>query len=218
MEKIYLTKSKLTVASILMMLALILILPLHVSAESSTVITFHYSKKGNAKTKTYTFYTQGKKMTSITSSDPSIATASFENVPVGDQYTNIVSVKFKKTGTVLIKEYREGESTESSFTIKAVPYKAPVKSLKFGKKDFSKKIGKSYRFEGKPFSGKVTFKKNKGWKFKKIYKFKTKELLLGNTKLVPLKKNGKIKLGKGERLVLQFSKGNDILSITYTGK
>lgn len=212
------TKLHLSIFSALLLISVLLILPLHVSAES--VVTCSYSKKGNAESNTHTEYSySSKKMVSVKSSDPSIATASFKNYPRGEGYTTVVSVKFKKAGSVTVTELREGETAESSFICKAVNYKAPLKTLKFGKKDYSKKIANSYAFTGKPFTGKVTFKTRKGWKFVKMYKFKVKELTgQGMVNQVQLKKNSKIKIKKGDRLIIQLSKGKDIQSIRYTAK
>ena len=211
---------KRSIIAFLIVISVLLVLPFQVCADSTSVTTVSISKKGNEASKTYTFYTHGNdKIKSVKSSDTSVATTSFKNYTSENGYTTSVSIRFKKLGTVMVTEEREGNGGTSSHSYKAVQYKAPVKTLKLGKTDLSKSVGKSYAFEGKPFNGKVSFKLNKGWKFLEMYKFKASELLGdGGVNKIPLKKNAKIKLAKGERLVIQFAKGDRTQGIRYTAK
>ena len=183
----------------------------------------YFDKKGNADSKSYTYYTYSGKTTSYKVDDSSIATASYENFKTDKGYGTACTVKFKKAGKVTVtrkfKSNNDGETCESYDAYKTVAYKSPVKTLKIGKTDFSKKVKHSRTFTGKAFKGKVSFKLNKGWKLDRMYKFKISELKQeGDKKQIALKKNKTFKLKKGERLVLMFIKDGKTMSVTYTAK
>lgn len=154
--------------------------------------------------------------------DSSVATASFKN----NKYGTEVTITFKKEGKVYLThnfiDHRENDQlacTYGAYEITNATYSCPVKSLKLGKNNMTKKLGHSRTLTGKAFKGKVTFKAKKGWKFKKMYKYNTNALMEGKTeKMIPLKKNKAVTLKKGELLVIQFEKGGKISSISYKAK
>jgi hypothetical protein len=189
-----------------------------VTHNSKEIIYVPFSKNGNKESKEYCTYSSGKTV-KVKVSNSSVASVSFKNSK--QRYGTCVSIKFKKAGTVKVTQtYISGSSKRVlTKTFKTVPYKSPVKSLKIGKTDLTKKVKNSYNFTGKSFSGKVSFKLNKGWKFDRMYKFKTSQLNNpSKLKQIGLKKNKAFKLRKGERLVIRFKKGNTTQNISYTVK
>ena len=193
-------------------------------SESNGVINVFFSKNGNKASKEYLMY-RNDKAVKVEVSNSAIASASFKNYKIPEGYRACISLKFKKAGTVKVTYTYISNSTGKqnvwNQTFKTVPYKSPVKSLKIGKTDLTKKVKNSYNFTGKSFSGKVSFKLNKGWKLDRMYKFKSSQLIKTNGKNIKditLKKNKAFKLRKGERLVITFKKGNTTQSILYTAK
>ena len=152
--------------------------------------------------------------------DPSIATVSFTNYKSA-QY---VKITFNKEGKIYEKEntivhWPNGVDRESSiyfaYDAKAITYTSPIKALKLGKINLTKKLKHSRAFTGKAFKAKVTFKQNKGWKFIEMYKYKVSDPMGAKTYL---KKGKTIKLKKGERLAIKFRKGQKTTIVTYTAE
>ena len=219
-------KSILSILSAILLLTMLLgIMPANAFAEDQVtpnskkrIIYVPFSFFCNKESKEFCLYSSGK-TDEVKVSNSSVASASFKNGKQG--YGTCVSIKFKKAGTVTVTKISIGNTRKhvNYTTFKTVPYKSPVKSLKIGKTDLTKMVKNSYNFTGKSFSGKVSFKLNKGWKFDRMYKFKTSQLYNpSKLKQIGLKKNKAFKLRKGERLVITFKKGNTTQSILYTAK
>ena len=214
-----------TLSTILLLTMLLGIMPANAFAEDQvtnnskkTIIYVPFSKNSNKESKEYCSYSSGR-TDGVKVSNSSVASASFKNGKQG--YGTCVSIKFKKAGTVTVTKTSIGKTRKhvNYTTYKTVPYKSPVKSLKIGKTDLTKMVKNSYKFTGKSFSGKVSFKLNNGWKFDRMYKFKTSQLYNpSNVKQIGLKKNKAFKFRKGERLVIRFKKGNTTHNISYTVK
>ena len=221
-------KSILSILSTILLLTMLLgIMPANAFAEDQVthnskehIIYVPFSKNSNKESKEYGVCSS-RKTVKVKVSNSSVASASFKNRKQTEGYGTIVSVKFKKAGTVKVTQtYIDNSGKHVTYeTFKTVPYKSPVKSLKIGKTDLTEKVKNSYNFTGKSFSGKVSFKLNKGWKFDRMYKFKTSQLYNpSKLKQIGLKKNKAFKLRKGERLVIMFKKSNTTQGISYTAK
>ncbi|MBQ6440865.1 MAG: hypothetical protein IJJ06_12260 [Mogibacterium sp.] len=191
----------------------------NVNYEENGIQTVYFDKSSNAASKVVTIYSDGKTV-SYEVSDPSIATPSFKNYKTANGYVTAFTLKFKKAGKVYTTQNfinNENTNCERFMAYETAQYKSPLKALKLGKKDLSKKVKHSYCFTGKAFKGKVSFKLNSGWKFVKMYKFKTNDLRKSEgAKIIKLKKSKTVNLKKGERLVICFKKGKKTISMLYT--
>lgn len=192
--------------------------------EADGIQEREFDLKGNAESRTTSFFYKDGIITSfelidpstLNTLDPSIATASFKNNEYGAVYT----ITFNKEGKVYLKykHERNGQSYESYMAINAKDktYTCPIKSLKLGKINLNKQLGHSKILTGKAFKGKVTFKTKKGWKFISMSKYSSTAFDEGKIpKYIKLKKGKTVILKKGETIRIGFKKGKKIIDIYY---
>ena len=195
--------------------------------EEDGVEEIELDLKSNAESRTTSIFAKMHETTSfelidpITMGplDPSIATASFEN----NSYGSVCTITFKKTGKVYAAhKFTTNDkpgATYWAYNIKAKTYTCPIKTLKLGKINLTKKLGHSHILTGKAFKGKVVFKAKSGWKLKEMYKYNTNDFKEGKpSKHIALKKGKSITLKKGETLTLVFKKGKKTMGLSYRAK
>ena len=196
--------------------------------EENGVETLYYDLKSNADSRTESNFLNGAETISIElidpatleKLDPSIATASFTN----NKYGTNLKFTFKKEGKVYVahKYIKKGEQCGVYWAYEVVdtPYTCPVKSLKLGKINMTKKLGHSCNLTGKAFKGKVTFKTKSGWKLTKISKYNgtTCEKTGKSPKITTLKKGQTVTLKKGWNYSMTFKKGDKTAYICYKAR
>jgi len=195
-----------------------------INYEENGVFKVEIPRKGNVESRSISEVHEHGKTTSVIVNDPSIAKASFKNFKTAEGYSTEITITFKKAGKVYLThnqvENGSGQPfvTYGAYEAKMINYSSPVKTLKIGKTDLTKKAKNSRVFTGKAFKGKVSFKLKKGWKLSKMEKHtidRTTGRVTENTKL---KKNKTFKLKKGEELYMLFKKGKKISYIKYIAK
>lgn len=182
------------------------------AAETTTNTVTYFAPKGNTASKQYKLYVTSK-ISNPKSSNKNVATASIKK----EKDVWVLTVRLKKTGTTTISYTGPGYTHKIKFTVKK--YTTPVQSLKIGKATLTSKYKNSYQITGSALSGKISVKTKNGWKLNKAWKFKTS--LLTSKKAVtqiPLNLKKNIKVKKGERLILQFTKGSQTMSLRYDVK
>lgn len=197
--------------------------------DESIVETLHYDLKADAGSRSIVCFTKGAKTTSLELFDPasgeklasSRAVASFKN----NKYGTSTKITFKKKGRVYVRHKyinKDGQSCDTFRVIEIVdtPYTCPIKTLKLGKINMTKKLGHSQNLVGKAFKGKVIFKVKKGWKLIEICKYNgtTFETTGNSPKITTLKKGKTVTLKKGWNYRLRFKKGKKTASICYKAR
>lgn len=181
-------------------------------AEAAETEITYFAPNGNSASKQYKLYVSSK-ISNPKSSNKSVATASIKK----EKDVWVLTVSLKKTGTTTISYSGTGYTRKIKLTVKK--YTSPVQSLKIGKTTLTSKYKNSYQSTGSALNGKISVKTKNGWKLNKAWKFKSS--LLTSKKPVtqiPLNLKKNIKVEKGYRLVLQFTKGSQTMSLRYDAK
>lgn len=181
---------------------------------------YHYDLKANADSRTLTYFVENGKTTSLDVADSTMATAKFNN----NKYGTCIKITFKKEGTVSFTHnyVKDDQETCANWTCNIIDtkYTCPVKTLKLGSINLTKKLGHSQNITGKPFKGKVTSKAKKGWKLTEISKYNgtSFEKTGKNPEITKLKKGKTVTLKKGQNLRLVFKKGDKTAKIVYKAR
>ncbi len=183
-------------------------------AEAAETAIVYFAPNGNTASKQYKLYFTSK-ISNPKSSNKNVATASVKK----EKDAWVLTVSLKKAGTTAISYTYTGSGYTNKIKLTVKKYTSPVESLKIGKTTLTSKYKNSYQITGSALNGKISVKTKNGWKLNKAYKFKTS--LLTSKKSVTLihfnlKKN--IKVEKGYRLILQFTKGSQTMSLRYDVK
>lgn len=188
--------------------------------EDLTHKTYTISYKGKGVDSGYRQYQSvkaySKKISNAKSSDTSVATVEVQAFKANGKRFYVLGVYVKKTGTTNIS-FKWG-SKAYTVKYKVVPYANPVKSIKIGSKDFTKKFAPKALTWGSDsvmagtsansYSGKVVIKPAKGWTVKRIWCWKnassTSPKFVKNGAKVSSVKSVWISMTKGSQMELLY--------------
>lgn len=173
----------------------------------------YLAPKGNKDSREWGTYIIGAdSVSNPKSSNPEIATVSIKRVK--DAY--VLNVLLKKTGIVTISYEVNNYIEKVVYNVKK--YTRPVTSLKIGSDVLTSKFKNSYHIKGKKLSGKINAKGKNGWKLAEAWKFKISSLTTTGAHPIFFNLKKKIKVVKGDRLCLEFQKGNNTMTLIYDVK
>lgn len=183
------------------------------AASTMETRTAYLAPNGNTASKQYKLYYTSK-VSGVKSSNKSVGTASVKK----EKDAWVLTVSLKKAGSTIIS-YKNSRGNTIKFKLAVKKYTSPVKSIKIGKTTLTSKYKNSYQITGGALNGKVSVTTKNGWKLVKAWKFKTSLLTSKKSvKQISVNLSKSIKVTKGYRLILQFKKGSQTMSLLYDVK
>ena len=142
-------------------------------------------------------------MDSVQTTDTEVASVIYDSGYDVNYYYYILTDKAGKATVSFKAKYTGSENwTDITLEVKSTKYVRPCKSIKVGKKNYTKKFNNSSLFYSKKkISGKVNVTPAKGWKITGIWYYKFKK-----DKEKRIKNKTKITLNNGDYLYVEFKK------------
>lgn len=173
----------------------------------------YLASNGNTASRQFKLYYTSK-ISGVKSSNKNVGTASVKK----EKDAWVLTVSLKKVGSTVVS-YKDRYGHTDKFKLVVKKYASPAKSIKIGKTTLTSKYKNSYQITGSALNGKISVTGKNGWKLVKAWKFKISLLTSKKeVKQIPLNLRKSIKVTKGYRLILQFKKGSQTMSLRYDVK